>query len=241
MIFGNNVIQWVRARIEKAKHLPADSLANWSAGDLAYSAADISLRLIRGALVSSRARIGMGSLIGRHVRLTHPKHFSAGPRLNIEDGAEIVALSLQGIRLGTRCTIGRGAIIRPTNVLFDDVGEGLLMGDRSNVGALSYVGCSGFIKIGHDVMIGPRVTLLAENHNFHDSDIPMRLQGVTRSFLTIEDNCWIGASSTILPGVNIGQGAIVAAGAVVTKDVPPGCIVGGVPARILKVRNNQSI
>ena len=77
--------------------------------------------------------------------------------LNIEEGCEIVGLSKRGINFNKRCTLGRFCTIRPTNILFRQVGEGLLVGNNSNIGAYSYVGCSGFINIGNNVMIGPRV------------------------------------------------------------------------------------
>ena len=89
-------------------------------------------------------------------------------------------------------------------------------------------------------MMGPRVNLLAENHNFERTDIPIKAQGVRRSFIAIGDDCWLGANCTILAGVTIGQGSIVAAGAVVTSDVPPFSIVGGVPARLIKSRAPHS-
>jgi acetyltransferase-like isoleucine patch superfamily enzyme len=85
-------------------------------------------------------------------------------------------------------------------------------------------------------MMGPRVNLLAENHNFSRVDIAIKAQGVTRAGIVIEHDCWLGANCSILAGVRIGQGSIVATGAVVTRDVPPYSIVGGVPARIIKSR-----
>jgi acetyltransferase-like isoleucine patch superfamily enzyme len=100
----------------------------------------------------------------------------------------------------------------------------------------SFIGCSGYIEIGNNVMMGPRVNLLAENHNFEQTDFPMKDQGVTRGTIVIEEDCWLGANCSVLSNVRIGRGSIVATGAVVTKDVPPYSIVGGVPARIIKSR-----
>jgi acetyltransferase-like isoleucine patch superfamily enzyme len=68
----------------------------------------------------------------------------------------------------------------------------------------------------------------------------MKEQGVTRSFIKIGDDVWLGAGSTVLAGVTVGRGAIIAAGAVVTKDVPSFSIVGGVPAKIIKSRKSVS-
>jgi acetyltransferase-like isoleucine patch superfamily enzyme len=80
------------------------------------------------------------------------------------------------------------------------------------------------------------VGLFAENHIFDRTDIPMRLQGVDRKFIRIEDDVWLGTNSVILAGVTVGRGAIVSAGSVVTKDVPQYAIVGGVPAKVIRMR-----
>jgi acetyltransferase-like isoleucine patch superfamily enzyme len=197
----------------------------------------LSWRLWRGIWV----RLRLGSCAGwvlaeRRVRIYHARHIRAGRRLNLEEGCEIVGLSKQGIVFGDRCTVGRLASIRPTNVLIDEPGEGMRMGDHSNIGSYCYIGCSGFVSIGSGVMMGQRVNLLAENHNYERTDRPMKDQGITRGSIIIEDDCWLGAGCSVLAGVRIGHGSIIAAGAVVTKDVPPLSIVGGVPARVIRQR-----
>ena len=151
----------------------------------------------------------------------------------------IIALSKRGIVFGERCTVGRFAYIAPTNPLLGEPGEGLKVGDHSNIGPYSYIGCSGFIEIGSNVMMGPRVNLMSENHEFARTDIPMKSQGVKREFIKIEDDVWIGVNSTILASVTVGRGAIIAAGSVVTKDVPPMTIVAGVPSRVIRERSSS--
>jgi acetyltransferase-like isoleucine patch superfamily enzyme len=122
----------------------------------------------------------------------------------------------------------------------DEPGEGFRMGDHSNVGAFSYIGCSGFVDIGHNVIMGPRVNVLAENHRFESMEQLIKDQGVDRSPIVIEDNCWIGAGATIVAGTRIRSGTVVAAGAVVTKDTPADSVVGGVPARVLCGRRGEA-
>jgi acetyltransferase-like isoleucine patch superfamily enzyme len=85
-------------------------------------------------------------------------------------------------------------------------------------------------------MISPRVSIYSENHNFSETAVPMIEQGVTRSFVKIEDDCWIAANSVILAGVTVGKGSVVAAGSIVTKDVPPYSVVAGNPAQVIKSR-----
>lgn len=226
--------RWLRS--QKALSDDAD-LSLWRDREVASLVYLLAARLLRGSII--RARIGRAGgyiLADRNVRVHHPRHVSAGRGLSLEEGCEIVGLSKRGIAFGQRCTVGRFATIRPTNVLLDEPGEGLVLGDNSNIGPYSFVGCSGFVSIGSNVMMGPRVNLLAEQHNTADTERPMNGQGVTRSSLTIADDCWIGANSTILPGVSIGEGSIVGAGSVVTRDVPPFSVVVGSPARVVRSR-----
>lgn len=175
-------------------------------------------------------------LAGKQVSIRYASYLSAGKDLIIEDYAEINARSTQKIVLGNRVTIGKYAIIRPGNLYGGEPGEGLRVGDHSNIGPYCYIGCSGFISIGNNVMISPRVSIYAENHVFDSPDATIKSQGVKRESVVIEDDCWIAANSILLAGVTIGKGSVVAAGSVVTHDVPPYSIVAGVPARLIKNR-----
>jgi acetyltransferase-like isoleucine patch superfamily enzyme len=223
------------------KDFPEESLAGWDGPALSRFGWLFARRLARGLGV--RVRLGRCHgfvLCESGVKLYHPGYITAGRRLNLEDGCEIVGLSKTGVVFGDRCTVGRLATIRPSNVLLDEPGEGLSVGDNSNIGAYSFIGCSGHIRIGNNVLMGPHVCLLAENHRISDPHAPMKHQGVERSFILIEDDCWIGARATVLAGVTIRRGSIVAAGAVVTRDVDPFTVVGGVPARVITTRPSPS-
>ena len=179
-------------------------------------------------------------LAGKQVSIRYAGYLEAGRELIIEDYAEINARSTQKIILGNRVTIGKYAIIRPGNLYGGEPGEGLRIGDHSNIGPYCYIGCSGHISIGNNVMISPRVSIYAENHVFDAVDATIKSQGVRREKVVIEDDCWIAANSIILAGVTIGKGAVVAAGSVVTTDVPPYSVVAGVPARVIKNRRTDS-
>ena len=78
--------------------------------------------------------------------------------------------------------------------------------------------------------------IFSENHNFDKLDVPIKNQGVTKLKTVIGNDVWIGANVSIMAGVNIGDGCVIAAGAVVTKDIPAHSIVGGVPAKVIKNR-----
>jgi maltose O-acetyltransferase len=111
------------------------------------------------------------------------------------------------------------------------------IGDDSSLGIECMVPYD--LKVGKDVMMGPYVIIIGENHHFASRDLPMRLQGYKKyPPVRIENDVWIGARAIIMPGITIGQGAIIAAGAVVTKDVPPYAICGGNPARIIRFRDD---
>ncbi len=86
-------------------------------------------------------------------------------------------------------------------------------------------------------MMGPRVTILTMNHDFSDTSRPMIEQGHTENRpVVVEDDVWIGVGVILLPGVRVGRGAVVGAGAVVTKSVAPWSVVGGNPARVIGAR-----
>jgi acetyltransferase-like isoleucine patch superfamily enzyme len=92
----------------------------------------------------------------------------------------------------------------------------------------------GPVTIGNHVNLAQGITVTALNHNFSESDIRIDEQGVSTTPVMIEDDVWIGANAVILPGVSIGTHSVVAAGAIVTKDVPPHSLVAGVPAKVIK-------
>lgn len=109
------------------------------------------------------------------------------------------------------------------------------LGDNSDIG--SHCRLNGKVVIGENVIMGPEVVVFTSNHNINRTDIPIKYQGNTpMEPVYINDDVWIGSRAIILPGVSVGKGAVVAAGAVVTQNVPDFAIVGGNPAKVLKVR-----
>jgi maltose O-acetyltransferase len=109
------------------------------------------------------------------------------------------------------------------------------LGDDSSLGINCMVPYN--LKVGRDVMMGPDVIIVGENHRFSRLDISMRLQGYDEfPPVCVEDDVWIGARVLIMPGVRIGRGAVIGGGAVVTKDVPAYAICAGNPARVLGSR-----
>jgi maltose O-acetyltransferase len=114
-------------------------------------------------------------------------------------------------------------------------GLNIEIGDYSSLNADCWI--SNDTIIGKDVMMGPEIIILSSSHNFERTDTPMREQGAPpRQPVYIGDDVWIGTRSIILPGVKVGDHAIVAAGSIVTKDVPEWSVVGGNPAKIIRNR-----
>ena len=114
--------------------------------------------------------------------------------------------------------------------------DGLRVGDRTRIAQDVQMNARGGITIGADVLVGPRSMIWSSNHAIDRLDVAIMHQGYTRAAVSIGDGAWLGANCVILPGVHVGDGAVVAAGAVVTRDVPEYAIVGGVPARIIASR-----
>ena len=117
-----------------------------------------------------------------------------------------------------------------------DFPSNMKIGNNSGIGKNSIVG--GFTEIGENVMIGEVCYIYTRNHRFDRTDIPMCEQGFDEyKPVIISDDVWIGSRVTILPGAKIGRGAIIGAGAVVTGTIPDYAIAGGVPAKVIKYRN----
>lgn len=114
----------------------------------------------------------------------------------------------------------------------------LKIGENSGIGIRSVI--PSMVTIGDNVMMGPDCHIFTASHEYSRTDIPMIQQGYSeRKPVIIGNDVWIGIRTVIMPGVHIGNGAIIAAGAVVTKDVPDYAVVGGVPAKVIRFRNKE--
>ena len=128
-------------------------------------------------------------------------------------------------------SLGDYSVIESFACINNAVGD-VIIGDHTRIGLHNTI--IGPVTIGCHVNLAQGITVTALNHNFEDSDKRIDEQGVSTIPVTIEDDIWIGANAVILPGVTIGNHSVVAAGAVVTKNVPPHSLVAGVPAKIIK-------
>lgn len=140
----------------------------------------------------------------------------------------------QRVRIGASPILHARVWVVP---LEGDCGLGkVIIGDNVHISRDVIIASAFCIRIGSHVTIGPRVSIYDNNHNFQNPCCSVMQQGLSGAPVTIAEYAWIGAHAVVLPGVTIGRGAIVGAGAVVTKDVPEYAIVAGVPAKIVGQR-----
>lgn len=117
--------------------------------------------------------------------------------------------------------------------------ENVSIGDYVYIGPFCFFGGKGELKIGNNVAIGPHVYIYTDNHKYENCGwIPFGKEVVCCPVI-IGNHVWIGGNSVVVPGVKIGQGAIIAAGSVVVNDVPECAVVGGNPARVIKYRDKN--
>ncbi len=133
---------------------------------------------------------------------------------------------------------GKGVRIHPTASL--RCGKNISLGENSHINQYCCVWASKNAKIilGDNLLMGPGAKIFSSNHGT-EAGMPMNRQEWVEKDVVVGNDVWIGANAVIVPGVKIGDGSIVAAGAVVTKDIPCNSVVGGVPARIIKERGRH--
>ena len=155
---------------------------------------------------------------------------AAGPGLYIERG--VVLDGTENIRLGNDVMLFRDSGLYAVNA-------SCTIGNRCALGIHSIIDASegGEIYLGNEVIIATGCVLRAANHRYGNLEKAIRDQGHDPGKIVIGNDVWLGANAVILPNVTIGDRAIIAAGAVVSRDVPPWAIAGGVPARIIGWRN----
>jgi acetyltransferase-like isoleucine patch superfamily enzyme len=180
-------------------------------------------------------KVGKGVVFGHHITLRHPHKTFIDDNSFIDDFAVLDAKGEEdlGIVLGKNVIVGR-------NTILSCKGGSIKLGDYANISA----GCSLLsetkIAIGNYTFLAGHCYLVAGgNHSIESTDIPIMFQpSLIKGGITIEEDCWLGASVIVLDGVSLGKGCVVGAGAVVTKSFPDYSIVVGVPAEKTKSRRD---
>jgi acetyltransferase-like isoleucine patch superfamily enzyme len=175
-------------------------------------------------------RMGSKVHIDPGVKLTNALGIELGDRVRL---CSQVWLRNNGsksrMRLGDRVHLDRGVDVKAHQQAEIEIGSHTYIGPYTCLSGDS-------IKIGKDCLIASHSGIYANNHIFADPERPIREQGNSYRGIVIEDDCWLGSGVRVVDGVTIGQGSIIGAGAVVTKDIPPYSIAVGVPAKVIGQR-----
>ena len=167
-------------------------------------------------------RLGYWKLrLGRRLKLDGPAF--VGPGCQLEVGPNAV------LELGRWSWIGHGSKIRCHEGAVS-FGAKTVMGQECTISAFQHV------SIGRECVIADRVMLIDFDHSTADADTPIRLQGIYKRDVRVGHNVWIGYGACVLRGCSVGENAVIGTNAVVTRDVPANAVVGGVPARLIRMR-----
>ena len=154
---------------------------------------------------------------------------------SVRFGTGLSLAGCKGMTLGDNVRLGRGCFITATDGT-------LVLHDSVALSPYVHVGAdAGRIEIGAHTAVGPGTVIRAANHCIARQDVPIMHQGHVPGVIVIEEDVWIGANCVITPDVRIGRGAVVGAGAVVTRNVAPFAIVGGVPAKVIGMRGSNAV
>lgn len=167
-----------------------------------------------------------------NVRLRFANYIRLARGVYLDEGVYLHALP-RGIAIGENTYVMNHAELHVYN--FRDLPHaGITIGKNCLISEFTVIRGQGGVTIGDNVYTSPFVQIVAVNHVYDDPHRPIIEQGITAQGIVIEDDVWIGSSAIILDGVRVGKGAVVAAGAVVSRDVPPHTVVAGVPAKVIK-------
>lgn len=181
-------------------------------------------------LIRRVKKIGKGAIISLLADIQTSNSLFLGAYSKIE---KFVTISAPG---GTKIEIGNNSQVRAFSIL-QTLGEGFIrIGDNTTVNPFCLLYGFGGLDIGNNVMVAAQVIIIAAEHIYDSTEVPMVNQGAEGKGVKIEDDVWVGAGAKVLDGVTIGKGAVIGAGAVVTRSIPPYSVVAGVPAKILRMR-----
>jgi acetyltransferase-like isoleucine patch superfamily enzyme len=191
--------------------------------------------LLRGSRLILLGKNPKMAMLGSGVRFFNLPKITFGKFMKLGKGVQISALGKTGVIIGNNVGIGDYSRVIVSTSL-NQIGEYIKIGNNVGMGEYCYLGGAGGLEIGDDCIIGQYFSCHPENHIYSDVNELIRNQGVERKGIKIGNNCWIGSKVSILDGVEIGEGCVIAAGAVVSKSFPAYSVIGGVPAKLIKSR-----
>ncbi|MCC7176531.1 MAG: acyltransferase [Bryobacterales bacterium] len=176
--------------------------------------------------------------IEKNVRIRFAGNLTLEQGAYLDEGVYVHACP-NGVQIGRNTLVMHGSVLHVYN--FRGIPHsGIRIGNSSLIGEYNVIRGQGGVAIGDRVYTSPMVQMLAVNHIFDDPARPMVDQGITAQGIRVEDDVWIGSGAILTDGVTVGRGSVVAAGSVVTKDVPPHCVAAGVPARVIREIDGSS-
>ena len=199
----------------------------------------VFISIIRGFKMYFFLRNPHKMMLEKNVSFKYLSKIKFGAFLKIERNTVLSGLGKTGIILGKNVSIGANSRVIVSTSL-NQLGEHIILGNNVGIGEFAYLGGGGGLKIGDNCIVGQYLSCHPENHNYKSSEMLIKEQGVTRKGIEIGDNCWIGSKVTILDGVVIGSGCVIAAGAVVTKSFGENLVIGGIPAKVISTRILES-
>ena len=176
--------------------------------------------------------LGRGCFLEKNIRFLNPGRLFLEARVFVgEDSFFDIGPSADSITVGADSHISRMVTIRT------QLGS-VRIGEKVNIGAGSFIYGYGDISIGDYSLLANGVELITGNHRADELDRPMRFQGRDPDRIVIGEDVWLGVRAIVLGGVTVGRGAIIGAGAVVTRDIPEYAVAAGVPARVIRSRKS---
>ena len=180
-------------------------------------------------------KVGQGFILGRNVVIRHPQNIIIGDFVTIDDNCII-----DGRGAGAKGFIIEDQVIINRNCMLLAKTGHIKLGKRTSLGANSVIVSMSGVELGEAVLTAGNCYLSAGAYQFENLEIPVMDQDAfSKGPIIVGKNSWLGTSATILDGIKIGEGAVIGAGAVVTKDIPDFAIAVGLPAKVYKIRGNK--
>lgn len=196
------------------------------------------LCLIRGLVLNVFGLRNRLALVGPYNQFFYRRNVFFGKKVKVGSHCIISGLGKHGLIIGDYSSIASYCRI-VVSTSHTELGEFIRIGNNVGIGEFASLGGSGGLTIGDNTIIAQYFSAHPENHVFRDSSLSIKNQGTERKEISIGEGCWIGAKVTVLAGVKVGNGVVIGAGSVVTKDVEENAVVVGNPARVIRIRGKN--
>ena len=200
------------------------TLTSWVPGALGLLLRRVSYPWLLG-------RCGSNVTFGQNAVLRHPHKVRIGDDVVIDD---LVVLDAKGEH-NTGIAIGNGVFLGRGTILSCKDGD-IELGDHVNIGFQSEIFSGSKVVVGRHGLFAAYTYLVGGGHDFERAEVPVIEQGRSSRGITLDENVWLGTGAKVLDGVKIGKNVVIGANAVVNGDLPDGVIAGGVPARVIRKR-----